>query len=72
MPGTDDTEVKVGLLRFSSAQFSYFTREGGGGGLLNKGRFGCSASTKRISPKNLMPGQKSTQKPDDRASFREL
>ena len=47
-----------------------------GGGLPNKGRYGCAASAKprpgKISPKNLMPGQKSAQKPNDRASFHEL
>ena len=50
--------------------------EGGGGGLPNKGRYGCAASAKprpgKISPKNLMPGQKSDQKPNDRTSFHEL
>ena len=49
---------------------------GGGGGLPDKGRYGCSVSAKhrpgKISPKNLMPWQKSAQKPNDRASFHEL
>ena len=60
---------------------------GGGGGdsrkkvgtdvrLSNKGRYGCAASAKpkqdKISQKNLMPGQKRAQKPNDRASFHEL
>ena len=53
-------------------------RQGGGGGgrLPNKGRYGCAASAKRrpgkISQKNLMPWQKSVQKPNDWASFHEL
>ena len=46
------------------------------GGLPNKGSHGCAASAKprpgKISTKNLMPGQKSAQKPNDRASFHEL
>ena len=49
---------------------------GGGGGLPNKGRYGCVASAKprpaKISPKNLIPGQKSAQKPNDWANFHEL
>ena len=48
----------------------------GGGGLPNKCRYGCAASAKprpgKISPRNLMPGQKSAQKPNDSASFHEL
>ena len=45
-----------------------------GGGLLpNKGRYRCAASAKlrlgKISPENLMPGQKSAQKPDDQEVF---
>ena len=52
-------------------------RGGGGGGRLpNNCRYGCAASAKprpgKISPKNLMPGQKSAQKLNDRASFHEL
>ena len=50
--------------------------EGGGGRLPNRDRYGCAASAKprpgKISPKNLMPGQKGAQKPNDRASFHEL
>ena len=46
---------------------------GGGGGLPNKGSYGCAASAEprpaKISPKNLMPGQKSAQKPNDREVF---
>ena len=49
---------------------------GGGGRLLYKGRYGCTASAKpmpgKISPKNLISGEKSAQKPNDRASFHEL
>ena len=52
---------------------------GGGGRLPNKGRYECAASAAsakprpgKISPKNLMPGQKSAQKPNDRASFHEF
>ena len=49
---------------------------GGGGRLPNKVRYGCAPGAKtrpgKISPKNLMPGQKSAQKPNDRASFHEL
>ena len=48
---------------------------GGGGELLNKGRYGSAASAKprpdKISLKTLMPGQKSAQKPNDRACFHE-
>ena len=44
--------------------------------LPNKGRYGCAASAKprpgKISPNNLMPGQRSAQKPNDRTSFHEL
>ena len=51
-------------------------KPGGGGRLPNKGRYGRAASAKprpgNISPKNLMPGQKSAQKPNDWASFHEL
>ena len=50
--------------------------EGGGGRLHNKGRYGCAASAKprpgKTSPKNLMPGQKSAQKSNDRASFHDF
>ena len=52
--------------------------EGGGGGgrLPNKGRYGCVASAKpgpgKIPPKNLMPGQKSAQKPNSQASFHDF
>ena len=46
------------------------------GGLPSKGRYGCAASAKlrpgKISPKNLMPRQKSAQKPNDRASFHDF
>ena len=46
------------------------------GGLPDKHRYGCALSAKprpgKISPKILMPGQKSAQKPNDRASFHEL
>ena len=46
---------------------------GGGGRLPNKVRYGCATSAKprpgKISPKNLMPGQKSAQKPNDWARF---
>ena len=39
----------------------------GGGGLLNRGRYGCAASAKprlgKISRKNPMPEQKSAQEP---------
>ena len=49
---------------------------GGGRRLPNKGRYGYGASAKprpgKISQKHLMPGQKSVQKPNDRASFHEL
>ena len=44
---------------------------GGGEGerLPNRGSYGCAVSAKarpgKISPKNLMPGQKSAQKPND-------
>ena len=48
----------------------------GGGRLPNKGRYGCAASAKprseTVSPKNLMPGQKSAQKPNDWASFHDF
>ena len=47
-----------------------------GGGLPNKGRYGCAGSAKprpgKISQKNLMPGQKSAHKPNDRASFHDF
>ena len=47
-----------------------------GGGLPNKGGYGCAASAKprpgKISQENPMPGQKSAQRPNDRATFREL
>ena len=47
-----------------------------GGGTPNKGRYRCAASAKprlgKISQKNLMPGQKSAQKPDDWASFHDF
>ena len=47
--------------------------EGAGRRLPNKGRYECAASAKprleTISPQNLMPGQKSAQKPNDWASF---
>ena len=50
---------------------------GGGGGVHpNKVRYGCVLSAKprpgKISKRNLMPGQKSAQKPNERASFHEL
>ena len=59
-------------------QISLIEGGGGGGGvregvLPNKGRYGCVASAKprpgKISLENLMPGQKSARKPNDRASF---
>ena len=47
-----------------------------GGGLPNEDRYGGTASAKprpgKISQKDLMRGQKSAQKPNDRASFQEL
>ena len=53
--------------------FGEITHFGGGGAVPNKGRYGCVASAipwpGTISPKNLMPGQKSAQKPNDWASF---
>ena len=56
--------------------FGEITHFGRGGRLSNIGRYGCAASTKprpgTISPRNLMPGQKSAQKPYTRASFREF
>ena len=56
--------------------FDISRRDWGGGGLPNKGRYRCAASAKpragKISPKNLMPGQKSDQKPNDRASFHDF
>ena len=51
-------------------------REGGGRRLPNKGRYGYVTSAKprpgKISPKSLMPGQKSAQKPNDWASFHDF
>ena len=49
---------------------------GGGRRLPNKGRYRCAVSAKprpgKICPKNLMPTQKSAQKPNDQASSHEL
>ena len=50
-------------------------RGGGGDSLIKVGMDGAVSAKPRpgkISPKNLMPGQKSAQKPTDRASFHEL
>ena len=63
------------LLAFG--EITHFEGGGGGGGQLpNKGWYGCAASAKpwlgTISPKNLMPGQKSAQKPNDGASFHDF
>ena len=48
----------------------------GGGWRPNKGRYGYAVSAKpgpgKLSPKNLMIGQKSAQKPNDQASIHEL
>ena len=55
---------------------SQLRREGGGGRLPNIGRYGCAASAKpsssKISPKKPNVCSKSAQKPNNRASFREL
>ena len=56
--------------------FGEITHFEGGGQLPNKGRYRCVASAKprpgTISPKNLIPRQKSAQKPNDGASFHDF
>ena len=57
------------LLAFG--EITHFEGGGGGGRLPKKGRYGCAASAKP-TPQKTMPGQKSAQKPNDRASFHDL